>query len=115
MTSYRNKLYYDHTGSEIQSGIMQLSASLGKNISDLTSDEIMSALKNSNQTALSKLEDSLKAKASGTTLEQEVAIKQKQIDSLLNDMVLGVLANNNIANPSDIDLINLIVFNLNLR
>lgn len=108
MTSYRNKLYYDHTGSEIQSGIMQLSASLGKNISDLTSDEIMSALKNSNQTALSKLEDSLKAKASGTTLEQEVAIKQKQIDSLLNDMVLGVLANNNIANPSDIDLINLI-------
>ena len=108
MTSYRNKLYYDHTGSEIQSGIMQLSARLGKNISDLTSDEIMSALKNSNQTALSKLEDSLKAKASGTTLEQEVAIKQKQIDSLLNDMVLGVLANNNIANPSDIDLINLI-------
>lgn len=103
ISSFRNKYYYDSIGTQIQAEILDLAANSNKKISDLSTDDIIDRLKQSNPSTLVSLGDRVKSKANGSTIEKEIEIKQKQIDSTISDMVVGVLVKNNITNPALID------------
>lgn len=103
ITSFRNKYFYDSIGTQIQAEILDFAANSNKKISDLSANDMIKRINNSNPSLLEALDARVKAKANGSTIEKEIEIKQKQIDSTISDMVVGVLVNNNITNPASID------------
>lgn len=103
ITSFRNKYFYDSLGTQIQAEILNFAANSNKNISDLSANDIINRINTLNPSMLEKLDAKVKAKANGSTIEKEIEIKQKQIDSTISDMVIGVLVKNNIKDPASIN------------
>ncbi len=102
--SYRNKLYFDHTDADMKAVILSTSLANNQSITSLSVADIINMSHSENPSALEALEKSLEARANGQTIEEAIEAKQKQINGLLNDMVIGAMINHGITNTAGLDL-----------
>lgn len=102
--SYRNKLYFDHTDADMKAVILSTSLANKQSITSLSVADIINMSHSENPKALEALEKSLAARANGQTIEEAIEAKQKQINGLLNDMVIGAMINHGITNTAGLDL-----------